>query len=270
MFREKLDKTDARKLNIGLMPYLNSVLFYRSMPPDKFNLVALPPRPMTRAAAEGKLDAGPIPVVGGMTLERDFEPLGDFCIATKDKARSILLFSRVRIEELSGEKVGVTDETSTSEQLLKVLLTRKFNLRNISYVSLESPNDAYLLIGDGALKNRRGVQGYPYIYDLGEIWNSWTGLSFVFAVWIVRKSLPKEQKDAMSAAIQASLNLRRDYKRFVVDRPGLNMSEDDVREYLEGFNFVMGEQEYKALKLFKSYLSVSLGSPERQSLRSLP
>ncbi|MSQ31849.1 MAG: hypothetical protein EXR59_01220 [Dehalococcoidia bacterium] len=252
-------------IKIGLMPYLNSVLFYRAMKPDKFNLVALPPRAMTQAAAEGKLDAGPIPVVGGMALERDFEPLGNFCIATKDKARSILLFSRVRIEKLDGKKVGVTDETSTSEQLLKVLLTHKFNLKNISYVSLESPNDAYLLIGDGALKNRSGVQGYPYMYDLGEVWNSWKGLSFVFAVWIVRKSLPQEQKDAMSAAIRASLNMPPDYKRFGTDRLGLNMNDSEVREYLEGFNFVMGEQEYKALKLFKSYLPVLSGNPQTQS-----
>ena len=251
------------RMNIGLMPYLNSVLFYRAMTPDKFNLVALPPRAMTQAAAEGKLDAGPIPVIGGMTLERDFESLGEFCIATKDKARSILLFSKVKIAELGGKKVGVTDETSTSEQLLKVLLTHKFNLKNVSYVSLEVPNDAYLLIGDSALKNRRGVSGYPHMYDLGEVWNTWTGLSFVFAVWIARKSLPREQKEAMRSSIQASLNLPPDYKRFATERTGLNMNESDVREYLEGFNFVMGEQEHKALKLFKSYLPVLSGSPKR-------
>lgn len=238
------------------MPYLNSVLFYRAMTPDRFNLVALPPRAMTQAADEGKLDAGPIPVIGGMTLERDFESLGEFCIATKDKARSILLFSKVKIEELGGKKVGVTDETSTSEQLLKVLLTQKYNLQNVSYVSLESPNDAYLLIGDNALKSRRGVQGYPHRYDLGEIWNAWTGLSFVFATWIVRKILPQSQKDEMGAAIQYSLNMPPDYKRFAAERTNLGMTEAEVREYLEGFNFVMGEQERKALKLFKSYLPV--------------
>lgn len=243
-------------INIGLMPYLNSVTFYLAMTPDKFNLVGLPPRAMTQAAADGKLDAGPIPVIGGMTLERDFEPLGDFCIATKDKVHSVLLFSKVKVEDLGGKKIGVTDETSTSEQLLKVLLAHKYKLTNVSYVSLDLPNDAYLLIGDNALKNRRGVAGYPHMYDLGEIWNAWTGLSFVFATWIVRKSLPQSQKDAMSSAIQSSLNMPPDYKRFAAERENLGMNEHEVREYLEGFNFVMGEKEHKALKLFKSYLPV--------------
>src|SRR5439155_22746461 len=130
------------------------------------------------------LDARPKPIVGGTTLERNFELLkGEYCIATKNKARSILLFSKFSIEDIGGKRIGVTDETSTSEQLLKDVLTNRYHVTPSAYVGLNDANDAYLLIGDGALRERKGMAGYPHIYDLGEIWNAWTGLSFVFATW---------------------------------------------------------------------------------------
>ena len=50
--------------------------------------------------------------------------------------------------------------------------------------------DALLLIGDEALQAKKeGVQGFPIVTDLGEEWFEWQGTPFVFARWVVRKSL---------------------------------------------------------------------------------
>ena len=53
-------------------------------------------------------------------------------------------------------------------------------------------HDALLLTGNRALRQRRGVRGYPYRYDLGEEWREWTGLPFVFRRWVARSEMDRQ------------------------------------------------------------------------------
>ena len=73
-------------------------------------------------------------------------------------------------------------------RLLQVLLRVKYQVQPAAYGLLQTAHDAFLLIGDQALRQRRGTPGFPYTYDLGAEWQAWTGLPFVFARWMVRKN----------------------------------------------------------------------------------
>ena len=238
--------------NVGRMPYLNSALFYQAFPdsgPDA--LRPMVPTAMAGAAREGRVDAGPIPLLDALALDDTFEPLGGYCIATTVTARSILLFSTVPIEQLTGRTVGVTDETSTSGWLLRVLLSQRFQVRPSKYVGVDDPNDAVLYIGDTALRFRGGIDGRPHVYDLGEEWHRWTALPTVFALWIVRRDLPQGDKDRLAATIQSGLDQGLDKLPEARDGvPDLGMSGADVREYLEGFSFTVGDHERRAIKEF--------------------
>ena len=246
------------------MPYLNSVLFYTSMGDPATHGIALEPMVptvMAKAAAQGRLDAGPIPLVDCFKLEERFEPLGDFCIATTERSRSILLFSKVPVEELDGRSVGVTDETSTSARLLRVLLRHRFQLQRPRYVGLEEEHDAFLLIGDGALKQRGGVAGYQHRYDLGEIWHEWTGLPTVFALWIVRRDLDPEAKETLRGLL--AQGLREGWDRmaeFALERRHLDITAAEVAEYLHGFSFTVGAPERRAIQRFRGLLETPDGS----------
>jgi chorismate dehydratase len=46
-----------------------------------------------------------------------------------------------------------------------------------------------LLIGDRALRVARALPEGTKVYDLGELWQRFTGLPFVFGLWIVRRSV---------------------------------------------------------------------------------
>jgi len=245
------------KLKIGKIPYLNSVLFYyglESNPETLANLEFAPmvPRRLTAAAIDEQLDAGPVPVVTTFDIADSYEQLGDFCIATTDKARSILFYSRKPIGELDGARIGITNETSTSVRLLKVLFAQLYRVTPAEYVSVDEPNDAFLLIGDEALRRRGGVEGYPHVADLGEVWNDATGLPFVFAAWVVRRALPVEQKEYIKAVLDDSLN--EGWKHFEAAVAGkmdeLDMTRAEVREYLDGFHFRMGAAEHDAVAKF--------------------
>ena len=71
---------------------------------------------------------------------------------------------------------------------------------------------ALLLIGDAALKASLTNHGL-YVYDLGELWLEFTGLPFVFALWIVRR----DAAAANHAEIKALCDELQKAKQFAYD-----------------------------------------------------
>jgi len=245
------------KLLIGKIPYLNSALFYYGLetnPETLANLDFVPmvPSRMSEAAVGEQIDAAPVPLVTTFDVADNYEPLGDFCIATTSKAGSILFFSKKPIEKLDHATIGITHETSTSARLLKVLFAQLYRVTPHQYVSIREPNHGFLLIGDAALRNRHGCEGYPYVTDLGEVWHDRTGLPFVFAVWMVRKSLPREQKSYLKSVLTASFD--EGWKHFdavvKAKMKELHMTRAEAREYLDGFHFQMGSAEHDGIAKF--------------------
>jgi chorismate dehydratase len=251
-------------LRIGKIPYLNSVLFYHGLERDAaegapLTLDPLVPRQLSGAAVEDGVDAGPVPLVTCWDLESRYEPLlvdgrGDFCIATREKAWSILLYSKRPFAELGGARVGVTAETSTSVRLMKVLFAHWWRVRPAGYGHVDWPNnDAFLLIGDEALIHRRGIKDYPHVADLGEVWHDWTGLPFVFARWVVRRDLDPSLKRDLVDRIDRSLESGRGCMDEIIEPRGqdLNMSVQEMRVYLEAFDFRMTGPAHEAVGRFR-------------------
>ena len=248
--------TEHGDIRVGLMPYLNSEVFYYDFESAGMELCPMVPNAMGQAAGRGALDAGPIPLVDCFRLEDRFEYLGGLCIATVERARSILLYCRRPIGELNGASIAVTGETSTSAQLLRVLLTHRFEVRPREYVTLEQPHDAYLLIGDNALRRMGGDPSYPFLYDLGQVWHDWTGLPFVFARWITRKTLPAETQRRLRYQVETSIQAGMANVEAIADKrhADLDMSRQEVMEYVRSFHYVAGEEEMEAIGRFRHLL----------------
>ena len=47
---------------------------------------------------------------------------------------------------------------------------------------------------------------FPYIYDLGEIWQQHTGLPFVFAAWVTTKKLDPDFLEQFNEALAMGLD----------------------------------------------------------------
>ena len=256
-------------LRVGQIPYLNLEPFYFGLRLPGVELHPLPPRAMGRLAAQGALDAGFFSLMDSFRLEDRFEPLGDFCLACGGEVRSVLFFARRPIEKMAGATVAVTGETSTSVVLLKVLLALRYGLRDVRYVDLggEEAADGCLLIGDGALRHRHGIEGpdgrsLPYRYDLAEEWAAWQGLPFIFARCMVRMAADEDEKaalrEALAQRLQANLACLDAIGRV---RRDLGMTVSEIKTYLEGFTFELGEGERRGMETFLR-LSRSLASEE--------
>ena len=89
--------------------------------------------------------------------------------------------------------------------------------------------------------------------DLGEVWADWTGLPFVFACWVVRSDMPAADKQTLVDVVGSSLEMGwRNFDTIVAAKADeLNMTIDEVREYLEGFRFRMTSAEHDAVARFR-------------------
>jgi chorismate dehydratase len=242
-------------LRIGHVPYLHAEPFYFDMVRRGMALYECAPGTITTAAAHSAIDAGPVPLVDCFRLADRFEPVAGFCVASGQRAGSSLLYSTRPITDLAGAHIGVTDEAATALRLLDVLLRLKYQVQPAAYGPLQAAHDAFLLIGNQALRQRRGVPGFPYTYDLGAEWHAWTGLPFVFARWMMRKETAAKDKALLEETLYVGLEdgVEALYQ-VAAPREDLLMLPRDIVTYIQGFRYYIGQSEQQAIDQFQHYL----------------
>jgi chorismate dehydratase len=243
-------------MKVGRVPYLHAEPFYFDMARRGIELYEMVPSALGAAAASGEIDAGPVPLVDCFRLEGHLQPVSGFGVASLKQAGSIFLYSTKPIEALHGAHIGITDEASTAPQLLQVLLRLKYQVQPAAYVPLQASHDAFLLIGNQALRQRMGARGFPHTYDLGKEWHTWTGLPFVFSRWMVRKDVdPKDMallEDTLYVGLEEGVNA---LYRLSEPREDLLMLPRDIVTYIQGLHYHIGLSEQRAIEQFRHYLT---------------
>ena len=107
-------------------------------------------------------------------------------IACRGPVRSVRAFRR---RDVPIRSVGLDSGSETSVALLKVLLRERLGATAPTFERIEPtrtpdrlPHDLVLLIGDCGLHADAGERE---ALDLGALWHEWTGLPFVFALWLL-------------------------------------------------------------------------------------
>lgn len=130
--------------------------------------------------------------------------LPDISISSDGPVKSVLLFSSLPIEELNGHPIALTTESDTSINLLKIILGRQFGFSNpfertaLPLQEALKNFSALLLIGDAALKESMRNRDL-FVYDIGELWRGFTGLPFVFALWLVKREAAEQRRGEVQA-----------------------------------------------------------------------
>ncbi len=241
------------------IPYANAAPFYALWSEAPFAVRNLVPRELGREAEAGTVDMGLMASGDYLRLRDRFELLAPAMgVATRGPVQSVLLFSRRPPGSLGGGLVSVTPETSTSSRLLKLLLGARRGLREVRYVRGLEPAqaDALLMIGDRAMRMRQQrPEGFTHTLDLGADWLEWTGLSFVYAVWTVRRSLEPALKADLGGFLEASLAAGLADLREVAraqTEPGWTVEETE--SYLRRFHYRLGPEDQKGLERFEELL----------------
>jgi chorismate dehydratase len=235
-------------LRVGRIPYLNCEPFFHRL--GGVELVDLIPRPLGEAMAAGRLDAGPLSLMDYLRIEPELTPL-PYGIGCPTGARSVLVFSERQLSDLRGARVGITGETSTSVELLRVLLALRYQVEPAAWVAAEEPCEAQLLIGDQAIRRLTGGPPARHVTDLGLEWRSWTGLPFVFARWAVASRIPARERRAFEQALDAALDRgMAALPEIAATHADLGWSAAQVESYLRNFAFRLGPDEDKGAAEF--------------------
>jgi chorismate dehydratase len=136
-----------------------------------------------------RVDAALVPVFAYQSID-DVYLVPDVCVGAHDRVRSVCLLTRDKdLEKV--RSVALDSSSRTSVALTKIIFQEFLGFEPEWIAADPDANammnaaDCALLIGDPALKL---AQSGFRVFDLAQLWNSFTGLGFVFAMWMSRNS----------------------------------------------------------------------------------
>ena len=275
-------------MRVGRIPYINCYPVYGAIDRGVVKLHASvidgTPSELNARIARSELD---VSVVSAVEYARDssrYVLLPDLAVSCDGPVRSVMLFSRHRAEELGGRQVLVSRSSMTSVALLELLFenvwrcTPRFvpgdaELSDVRWFEREE-HDARLVIGDAALLLSAGAVGaprYPHVYDLGAMWKQWTGLPFVFAVWVALRSTSVKAALGVHAALIESRNWGLAHLDVLAHQASQHtgVSEPQCLEYLTGLDYGLSYPHLAGLTTFFGRL-VERGRVPNGTLAFLP
>ena len=233
---------------VGSLPYLNSEPFFACF--QDVEQVSMVPSALGAVMLRGELDAGLLSLVDALALG-DAVDLLPFGIATPGATGSVHVWSHRPLDKLHGATIGVTGETSTSVRILRLLLERRYGVKDVRWTSLDVPADAVLLIGDEALRQRGRPSRFACCTDLGTEWVEWTGLPAVFAAWVVRRTLSDSTRAALTTAVDRALTRGlAALDAIAARRRDTGITEAETSAYLRNFIYRFGPAEQRAITHF--------------------
>lgn len=237
------------KIKVGAVSYLNTKpLLYgikRSGISDKIELIEEYPSLIAKMLLEDKIDVGLVPVAIIPQL-KEAHIITDICIGAEGAVGSVCLFSDVPVNQI--ERVLLDYQSKTSINLFKILI-KEYWEKEVELVNAKpgyqkeiEGTTAGVVIGDRAFEQRTIS---PFIYDLAETWELYTGLPFVFAAWVANKPLSRDFIAEFQQANEYGLN---HLDEVIKESP---YSLYDLKKYYtENISYHLTDEKRKGLALF--------------------
>jgi chorismate dehydratase len=244
-------------LRISAVSYLNTFPFVFGIQQSgllkNFKLELDVPSICAEKLKNETVDISLVPV-GALPEIGQFNFISDFCIGAVGEVKTVLLMSKVPLDQIS--RIHLDFDSRTSVELVKVLAKHSWKIHpaweNLKAGHASAPSDieSLVAIGDKTFLIR---QDFPYVYDLATEWIGFTGLPFVFATWVSRVRLPDEVLRQFTLAISYGVAHKRECIDYFSDK--LPTSYDDSLKYLEeNISYEFDERKKQGLRLFLKYL----------------
>lgn len=265
-------------LRVGRIDYLNIWPLFqglKSLVQSTGGLRLIPGHPSRLNALLfcGELDVAPSSSFEYLTHPENYSLLPDLSISSDGPVQSVFLACPFPFEEMPqrikrGLHVGLTSASASSSVLLRVLWRFYWKWPEPQWIEVEpghglSMDMPFLEIGDMALRLSCALPPGWHLLDLGAAWKDFTGLPFVFGVWMVRENLSPEAERLLARVAQAlsraqqSFAARAQFVEQCLDRPAW-LSSKVLAEYWQCIRYQFGPREQAGLVLFGRY-ACSLG-----------
>ena len=215
--------------------------------------------------AQKRIDAALVPVIVYQMLA-DARLIPDVCVGARERVRSVCLVTKG--EDLRDVKTIALDISSRTSAALTKIIFREFFGFEPNYKNAEpnlsemlSESDCALLIGDPALAvadsdtpsdSKQTAENKIRLrkFDLVEIWREFTGVGFVFAMWMANaETAETAQKIDFASARNEGLNhLNEIIANYEAE---ISLPREDFRKYLsENISYSIDEDMESGLRLF--------------------
>ncbi len=214
---------------------------------------------------QDRVDAALVPVIASQFVE-GVRLIPDVCVGAKERVRSVCLVTDAK--DLSDVRSVALDTSSRTSVVLTKIIFREFlgfepEWRDAApdITTMLADSDAALLIGDPALAlselpaSANGLR----TFDLAELWNQYTGLGFVFAMWMTRRDrvdidFAAARDEGLSHLDEIAANYRTD----------IGLSNDALIQYLsQNISYSIDERMAAGLDLYLD-LAASHGLIDRR------
>jgi chorismate dehydratase len=252
-------------LKLGTVPFLNAVpLTFALKNREEVDLCSEPPARLFSMLEKGEVDGALVSSFAMFHLP-GARYLPGTGISSRGRVKSIRLFCRKPPQDL--QRVGLDAWSLSAANMARVIISRNWG-STPEFISINprcSPRedkslDAFLLIGDNAL--REEADGLDAI-DLGEAWTEFTGLPFLYAVWLFRPGagdagICQLLREAKEEGIH-----RLDEIIAWASRNLVYIDEVTARDYLTNcIRYDVGADEEEGLRRYYSYLAEDGLAPE--------
>ena len=245
-------------LRIGAVSYLNSKPLVEGLAdrlPEAEIHLDFPSR-LADHLVSGRLDVALIPSIEYFR-GHDYEIISDACVAAHGPVLSVKLYTRVPWGEI--KSLSLDEGSRTSATLARILLAERHGVfpklepLPLNHRTEDTTADAILLIGDRAIQPPK--ERFRATWDLGEEWFAWTGLPFVFAMWVANdgSAVPDRELNAVETALCEARDCGVSRLPEIARReaPLLGLSLPTTMSYLtENLQFHLGKAERCGLKMF--------------------
>jgi len=237
-------------LRIGQIDYANVYPIFHHLQKEKgFKLIKGVPSYLNTAIREGVIDLSPCSCIEYGRNPENYYIIPDISISSIDQVKSVLLFSDLPIEELGGKQVYLTSESGTSVVLFEILMRERYGIApEFTKENTDAPAKVY--IGDTALFGYYNDNA-KYIYDLGTLWKEFTGLPFVFALWIIRKDTADANRKETEDFVRLLARIKKDSKgnlASLIDHYQMKgLTSYQIIDYWEIINYDLSENHIKGL-----------------------
>jgi len=210
------------------------------------------PSECARKLIDNEADIGLIPV-GALKGIPDYRLVSNLCIGADKDVKSVLLLANAALPDI--KTIYLDTDSLTSVNLVRILAQQFWKIdpqwKSLTELNAKlSHEEGMVLIGDKTFG--LSVQ-YPFCYDLAGEWIKFTGLPFVFAVWISRKPLPTEFSATFQSAMAWGVAHRRE-SVFMAVKP--HITEEQLVSYLQNdISYPLDEYKMKGMELFLKFLS---------------
>lgn len=263
---------DKKPLRMGRINFLNVLPIYHPLETGiidhNFELVSGPPAVLNQMMANGELQVSSCSCIEYARHPEKYYLVPDLSIGSNGPVMSVLLLSSVPLNHLDGQQILISGQSHTSVALLKLLLKEFYHLDCAFKVGMvttalhsTNPPVAFLAIGDEALRLRNHPD-YPVRIDLAEAWRAWTGLPFIFGLWVINADYlqSNQSADDPGRLLRAGRDWGIQHMDIILDLTsyGCPLNRQELRDYYEkGLFFTLGADELPGLKEFYTRLHMA-------------